>query len=77
MTIDSVTRPFVFIGGDPSLDLVNTVAWTQAGPVHERLTSYEVLTRWAEGAGLLDRAAGASLELTVERGGMKRRGARR
>lgn len=61
MTNDSVTRPFVFIGGDPSLDLVNTVAWTQAGAVHERLTSYEALTRWTEGAGLLDRAAGASL----------------
>jgi len=61
MTTNSVTQPFVFIGGDPSLDLVNTVAWTRAGPVHERLTSYEALTRWTEGAGLLDRAAGASL----------------
>src|SRR6187399_3077376 len=61
MTTNSVTQPFVFIGGDPSLDLVNTVAWTRAGPLHERLTSYEALTRWTEGAGLLDRAAGASL----------------
>src|SRR4026208_161317 len=61
MTITSVTQPFVFIGGGPRLGPVDSVAWTQAGPVHERLTSYEVLTRWTEGAGLLDRAGGAGL----------------
>jgi predicted RNA-binding Zn ribbon-like protein len=45
--------PFKYIGGDPSMDLVNTVDWTSKGLEYERLTSYERLTRWAEGAGLL------------------------
>ena len=45
--------PFKYIGGDPSVDLVNTVDWTLNGPDFERLTSYERLTRWAEGAGLV------------------------
>lgn len=45
--------PFKYIGGDPSVDLVNTVDWTSNGPDFERLTSYERLTRWAEGAGLV------------------------
>lgn len=48
--------PFKYIGGDPSVDLVNTVDWTSKGPDFERLTSYERLTRWAEGAGLLSAA---------------------
>jgi predicted RNA-binding Zn ribbon-like protein len=48
--------PFKYIGGDPSVDLVNTVDWTSRGPDFERLTSYERLTRWAEGAGLVSAA---------------------
>ena len=48
--------PFKYIGGDPSVDLVNTVDWTRKGPDFERLTSYERLTRWAEGAGLVSAA---------------------
>ena len=47
---------FRYLSGDPALDLVNTVSWTARGPAHERLTSYERLARWAEGAGLLSRA---------------------
>src|SRR5215210_4445671 len=53
--------PFKYVGGDPSLDLVNTVDWTTRGLVDERLTSYERLTRWAEGAGTLTAKAGAQL----------------
>lgn len=45
--------PFKFVGGDPSLDLVNTVDWTERGLENERLTDYERLTRWAEEIGLL------------------------
>lgn len=48
--------PFKYVGGDPSVDLVNTVDWTSNGPDFERLTSYERLTRWAEGAGLVSAA---------------------
>jgi predicted RNA-binding Zn ribbon-like protein len=45
--------PFKYVGGDPSIDLVNTVDWTGRGLVDERLTDYERLTRWAEGAGVV------------------------
>ncbi|HEX6902542.1 MAG TPA: ABATE domain-containing protein [Thermoanaerobaculia bacterium] len=49
-------QPFKLVGGDPSLDLVNTVTWTGNGLVNERLTDYERLTRWAEEAGLVPKA---------------------
>jgi predicted RNA-binding Zn ribbon-like protein len=45
------------VGGDPALDLVNTVDWTARGPENERLDSFEQLLRWADGAGVLDQAA--------------------
>jgi len=45
--------PFKYVGGDASLDLVNTVDWTTRGPAEDRLTDYERLTRWAEGAGMI------------------------
>ena len=45
--------PFKYIGGDPSLDLVNTVDWTPKGLEYERLTDYERLTGWAVGAGVI------------------------
>lgn len=47
--------PFKYVGGDPSLDLVNTVDWTARGPIQERLTDYARLTRWAEGAGVISK----------------------
>lgn len=50
---DGGKDPFPYLGRDVSLDLVNTVDWTSRGLVNERLTGYEELTRWAEGAGLL------------------------
>ena len=53
--------PFKFVGGDAALDLVNTVDWTARGLVDDRLTDYERLTRWAEGAGLLTAKEGARL----------------
>ena len=48
--------PFKYVGGDPSLDLVNTIDWTGRGPEKERLTDYARLTRWAEGAGVVSKA---------------------
>jgi predicted RNA-binding Zn ribbon-like protein len=58
--------PFQYIGGDPALDLVNTVDWTSRGPEQDRLTDYGRLTRWAEGAGVLSPKAGASLRARAE-----------
>jgi len=51
----------LYVAGDPALDLVNTVDWTSRGPEEERLGTYEQLTHWGEGAGLLDAAAGRRL----------------
>ena len=53
--------PLKFVGGDPSLDLINTVDWAVRGPVDERLTDYERLTRWSEEAGVLGGATAARL----------------
>ena len=53
--------PLKYVGGDPSIDLVNTVDWTSRGLVDDRLTDYDRLTRWAEGAGLVSARQGARL----------------
>ncbi len=45
--------PFKYIGGDPAVDLVNTVDWTRDGLKDERLGDYQRLTRWAEGSGVV------------------------
>jgi predicted RNA-binding Zn ribbon-like protein len=60
--------PFKYVGGDPALDLVNTVDWTRHGPADDRLTSYERLTRWAEGAELITSRLGDALR---ERAGVR------
>ena len=53
--------PFQYIAGDPALDLVNTVDWTSRGLKDERLTDFDRLTRWAEGAEVLPPKIGAAL----------------
>jgi predicted RNA-binding Zn ribbon-like protein len=53
--------PFKYVGGAASMDLVNTVDWTMRGPVEDRLTDYERLTRWAEGAGVISSRQGMQL----------------
>jgi predicted RNA-binding Zn ribbon-like protein len=53
--------PLRYVGGDPSLDLVNTVDWTASGLQNERLPDYNRLTAWAEGAGVLSPGSGAKL----------------
>jgi predicted RNA-binding Zn ribbon-like protein len=45
--------PFRFVGGDASLDFVNTTDWTPRGLERDRFTAYERLLEWARGAGLL------------------------
>jgi predicted RNA-binding Zn ribbon-like protein len=55
-----------YVGGDVSLDLVNTAVWGDDGPVRERLTDYARFIRWAEGAGVIDApTAGALRKLAV------------
>jgi predicted RNA-binding Zn ribbon-like protein len=62
MTQAAVAQPrFLYVGGDPAIDLINTVDWTSRGPEEERLETFEQLTRWAEGAGVIDAATGRRL----------------
>jgi predicted RNA-binding Zn ribbon-like protein len=60
-TSNSQSLPFLYISGDPALDLVNTVDWTEHGPVNDRLPHFDRLTRWAEEAGLIDHETAAGL----------------
>jgi predicted RNA-binding Zn ribbon-like protein len=54
------------VGGDPSLDFVNTVDWTPGGLEHDRLGSYDRLVIWARGAGVLsERQAHALRDATA------------
>lgn len=46
--------PFRFVGGDVSLDFVNTVDWTSRGLERDRIGSYARLIEWATAAGLVD-----------------------
>jgi predicted RNA-binding Zn ribbon-like protein len=52
---------FRYVGGDPSLDLVNTVDWTRRGLEEDRLPDYGSLVRWAEGAGVIPAQEGSRL----------------
>jgi len=58
---DTPSAGFHFVGGDPALDLVNTVDWTERGLVDELLPDYASLTRWAEGAGVAPRRVAQQL----------------
>ena len=53
--------PFKYVSGDPSIDLVNTVDWTSRGPEQDRLTNYQRLIEWAEGADVLPPRVAATL----------------
>ena len=53
-----VVLPFKYVGGDPAIDLVNTVDWTRQGLRDERLGDYQRLTRWAEGSGVVSPRTG-------------------
>jgi len=49
------------VGGDPSLDFVNTGSRRLEGPFRERLGSYGDLVVWGERAGAIDRRAAGRL----------------
>ena len=53
--------PFRYVGGDPAIDLVNTVDWTARGLEVDRLTGYDRLLEWGVGAGVIDDATVARL----------------
>src|SRR5690242_20044323 len=53
-------QPFLFLGNDPALDLLNTTPVTAAGPV-DLLGSFADLTRWLAGAGLVSEPAARAL----------------
>lgn len=53
MPQDEAPLPFRYLAGEPSLDLVNTVDWTDDGLRCERLIDYGRLLTWVEGSGLL------------------------
>ena len=57
----SVDLPFLYVGGDPALDLVNTVDYTDRGLEQERLTGYDRVIEWAEGAKVLSPKQATSL----------------
>jgi len=54
--------PFEYVGGDPAVDLVNTVDWTTRGPEQDRLTDFDRVIQWAQGAGILSAKAASSLQ---------------
>ncbi len=58
------TTAFRYAGGDPSVDFVNTVDWTDRGRELDRFTSYGRVLDWADGAGVLDTAVLAQLRET-------------
>lgn len=45
--------PLKYVGGDASVDLVNTVDWLHDGLDHDRIPDYGRLLEWAEGAGVV------------------------
>jgi predicted RNA-binding Zn ribbon-like protein len=53
--------PLKFVGGDPSVDFVNTVDWTPDGLVNERLVDFRRLLEWGKRAGVIDRGEAARL----------------
>lgn len=60
-TASSSDGRFKFVGGDVALDFVNTVDWTTAGPVNDRLEDARAFAAWAFAAGLLGRSEEARL----------------
>jgi predicted RNA-binding Zn ribbon-like protein len=58
---NSPDLPLKYVGGDPSIDLVNTVDWVGEDLDHDRIPDYDRLTRWAEGAGVITAAIGQRL----------------
>lgn len=58
--------PFRYVGGDASLDLVNTVDWTSNGLERDRLVGYAGLIRWAQGAHIVVPGDALALRIAAE-----------
>jgi predicted RNA-binding Zn ribbon-like protein len=58
--------PFKFVGGDPAIDLINTVDWTSRGPEQDRLTSYQRLIEWALEAEVVSEGVAAALRIRAK-----------
>ena len=59
--------PFRFVGGDPSLDFVNTADWTSRGLERDRFTDYHRVVEWARGAGVVSAADARRLSSAASR----------
>ena len=59
--------PLKYVGGDPALDLINTVDWTAGGPRAERLPDYPRLLDWAAGAGVVSAGVARRLRRKARR----------
>src|SRR5512143_1395262 len=59
--------PLKFVGGDPSVDFVNTVDWTPDGLVNERLVDFRRLLGWGARAGVIDRGEATRLARVAAR----------
>jgi predicted RNA-binding Zn ribbon-like protein len=59
--------PLKYIGGNPALDLVNTVDWTRDGPRAERLPDYARLLDWSAGVGVVSPAVARRLRRAAAR----------
>jgi hypothetical protein len=69
--------PFRFVGGDPSLDFVNTADWTVRGVERDRFTSYDRLIEWGLGAGVLDGNNARRLKVVAAKSPRRGGGAKR
>lgn len=61
--MDPVT-PYRYIGGDWSVDFVDTVDWVEGGL--DRFSSYGRVVEWAEGAGAISRQTAVALRALSE-----------
>jgi predicted RNA-binding Zn ribbon-like protein len=72
MTVHSAssrTEPpeFRFIGGDPSVDFVNTADWQEETLLLEAIPDYDALVRWAVLGGVIDQHAAGMLRSRAHR----------
>jgi predicted RNA-binding Zn ribbon-like protein len=63
--------PLKFVGGDLSLDFINTVDWTPSGLQHDRLVSYARLVTWASDAGVVSAGQATDLRAAAARDARK------
>jgi predicted RNA-binding Zn ribbon-like protein len=67
LPMEAPSSVFEFIGGEPSIDFVNTTDWVNEEAVASQLTSYDALVGWAELASVIDAEAAVSLRSRARR----------